>query len=97
MIQAGRKEWAAGVSGSVASGMAETSSELGGAWSVAIDLDATLSNSFLSAAKQAYIDGFMVVSLLCALATAMAACLTFWALRQVSTEADDTQLVTSGA
>ncbi len=61
---------------------------LGGAWSVAMNLDASLSNSLLSAAKQAYIDGFLVVSLLCALATAIAACLTFWSLRQVPGAAD---------
>lgn len=61
---------------------------LGGAWSVAIELDAPLATSLLSGAKQAYIDGFLVVSLLCALATAIAALLTFWSLRQASSEVD---------
>lgn len=68
---------------------------LGGAWSAANELNASLSNSLLSAAKQAFIDGFMVVSLLCALATAIAAYLAFWSLWQVPSEINVAESVTS--
>jgi MFS transporter, DHA2 family, multidrug resistance protein len=61
---------------------------LGGALSVATDLSPVVSASILSAAQHAYVDGFLVVSLLCATVTAIAACLTFWSLRKAPGNAD---------
>lgn len=84
-----RRELAVGILPEIpAEAVSAARETLGGAWSVAIELEAPLASSLLSGARQAYIDGFLIVSLLCALATAIAALLTFWSLRQASSEVE---------